>query len=191
MRLGIAHHYGWAVAVTATNDHAVVDRQRIDLLGPELPAAPVHHEGGPHALHLQGKDPLTDDELEALVAKVRASAVQVTAASLDALARDVGKPIASISLRAWPDDFPTDIATQRRSPYEAKADSVMYRQVLAELADERGWHVHLFNANDVEREAAAILGGRAEEVLYGPRKALGTPWAKDHRMALAATVLAT
>lgn len=190
MRLGIAHHYGWAVAVTATKDHKVVDRRRIELLEPDLPAAPVHHVGGPHELHLQGKEPMSDEELAALVAKVRASAVRTTNASLDELARDVGKPITSISLRAWPDNFPDDIATQRRSPYEAKADSVMYRQVLAELADARGWRVHLFNANDVEREAAALLGDRAEEVLYGPRKALGTPWAKDHRMALAATVLA-
>ena len=26
MRVGIAHHLGWAVAVTATTDHEVVDR---------------------------------------------------------------------------------------------------------------------------------------------------------------------
>jgi hypothetical protein len=28
-------------------------------------------------------------------------------------------------------------------------------------------------------------------VLYGPRERLGPPWAKDHRIALAATVLAS
>jgi hypothetical protein len=191
MRVGIAHHYGWAIAVTATDEHRVVDRRRIELLDGDLPAAPVHHVGGPHTLHLEGKEPIGDDELAALVAQVRAAAVRTTANSLDQLARDVGSPIQSISLRAWPDDFPTDIATQRRSPYEAQADSVMYRQILAELADARGWRVHLFNANDVERDATAILGARAEAVLYGPRKELGTPWAKDHRMALAATVLAS
>ena len=26
MRVGIAHHFGWAVAVTASTDHNVVDR---------------------------------------------------------------------------------------------------------------------------------------------------------------------
>ena len=31
---------------------------------------------------------------------------------------------------------------------------------------------------------------RADEVLHGPRTTLGPPWAKDHRMALAATVVA-
>ena len=42
LRIGIAHHYGWAVAVTATAEHEVVDRRRIELLEPGLPSAPVH-----------------------------------------------------------------------------------------------------------------------------------------------------
>jgi hypothetical protein len=47
MRLGIAHHFGWAVAVTASADHKVIDRRRIELVEPGLPAAPIHHEAGP------------------------------------------------------------------------------------------------------------------------------------------------
>ena len=61
----------------------------------------------------------------------------------------------SMSLRAWPADFPEDIAVQRRVPYESRADSVLYCQVLAELAHEHGWAVHLYDAKDVEAEAAA------------------------------------
>jgi hypothetical protein len=95
-----------------------------------------------------------------------------------------------LSLRAWPPDFPTDIATQRRVPYEARADSVMYRQVLDDAARARGWDVHFFDAKDVESRAAKILGSRADEVVNGPRATLGPPWGKDHRMALAATVVA-
>lgn len=53
-----------------------------------------------------------------------------------------------------------------------------------------GWEVHLFDARTVEADAAAILGDRGHEILHGPRRTLGPPWAKDHRMALAATVLA-
>ena len=30
MRLGIAHHLGWAIVVTASLDHEVVDRRRIE-----------------------------------------------------------------------------------------------------------------------------------------------------------------
>jgi hypothetical protein len=35
-----------------------------------------------------------------------------------------------------------------------------------------------------------VLGARADEVLQGPRARLGAPWTKDHRVALAATVVA-
>ncbi len=180
MRVGIAHHFGWAVAVTASASYEVVDRRRIELVEPGMPAAPVHHEG----------KPLDDAAAGALVAKVRTSAGRATSAALDELATAIAEPIVSMSLRAWPLDFPDDIAIVRRAPYEARADSVMYREVLAELARARGWEVHVFDANDVEREAARVLGARADEVLRGPRATLGPPWGKDQRMALAATIMA-
>jgi hypothetical protein len=180
MRVGIAHHFGWAVAVTASADHRVVDRRRIELIEPGMAAAPIHHEG----------KPLDDAAAAALVAQVRASAMRATSASLDELATAVPEPIVSMSLRAWPLDFPDDIAVQRRAPYEAQADSIMYREVLAELARARGWSVHLYDAKDVESRAARILAERTDEVLRGPRATLGPPWAKDHRMALAATIIA-
>lgn len=180
MRLGIAHHLGWAVAVTASADHRVVDRRRIELVEPGVAAAPIHHEG----------KALDDAGAAALVAEVRASAVRATSASLDRLAAALPEPLLSMSLRFWPLDFPEDIAIQRQPPYEARADSVMYRQVLAEVARARGWAVHLFDARDVEGQAARVLGARAEQVLHGPRATLGPPWGKDHRMALAATIMA-
>lgn len=190
MRLGIAHHLGWAVAVAASADHKVVDRRRIELIEPGLPAAPIHHEGGPHLLHRTGER-FEDDALAELVADVRASVVRAATAALDELATALPEPIVSVSLRAWPADFPEDIAVQRRVPYESRADSVMYCKVLAELACDRGWDVHRFHAKDVEAEAVRILGERADEVLHGPRATLGPPWSKDHRMALAATIVAT
>ena len=179
MRLGIAHHFGWAIAVTASADHKVVDRRRIELIQPGMASAPIHHEGRS----------LDNAGTAALVAKVRASAVRATSAALDELVAALGEPIVSMSLRAWPLDFPDDIAVQRRPPYESRADSIMYRQVLAELAQARGWAVHLYEAKDVEDDAVSILGGRADEVLHGPRATLGPPWSKDHRMALAATIV--
>ena len=190
MRVGIAHHFGWAVAVTASADHTVVDRRRIELIEPGLPTAPIHHEGGPHLLH-RSAEPLDDAALAALVARVRASVLRAASAALAGLAAAVPEPIVSISVRAWPADFPGDIAVQRRVPYESRADSVMYCQLLAEAARARGWMVHLYDSSDVEDEAVRILGTRADEVLRGPRARLGPPWSKDHRMALAATVVIT
>src|SRR5437588_7097858 len=120
MRLGIAHHFGWAVAVTASADHEVVDRRRIELIEPGLPPAPIHHEGGPHLLHRR-KEPLGDASLAKLVDHVRASVAGTTSVALDDLAESLSSPIASISLRAWAPDLPSDIALLRRAPYESQA----------------------------------------------------------------------
>ena len=166
--------------MTATADHAVMDRRRMELVEPGRPEAPVEHA-------INGLD---DAGAARLVAETRASAVRATSAALGQLAAEVDSPINSICLRAWPLDFPEEISVLRRPPYQSRADSVMYLQVLADCADQRGWRVHLFQAKDVEAQAAAVLGERATDVLQGPRAILGPPWTKDHRMALAATVLA-
>src|SRR3954451_21884318 len=84
MRLGIAHHLGWAVAVTASSAHEVVDRRRIELGGPDMPSSPIHHVGGPHDLHRPAQ-PLDDTALAALVANVRASVLLTASAALDEL----------------------------------------------------------------------------------------------------------
>ena len=179
MRLGIADHLGWAVAVTASADHQVVDRRRIELVEPGMTAAPIHYDS--HRLDVAAT--------AALVAEVRASVVRATSVALDEIATALPAPIVSISLRTWPPDFPDDIATQRRAPYEARADAIMYRQVLAQLAHARNWRVHLYDAKNVEAHAVGMLDGRADEVLHGPRATLGPPWTRDHRVALAATIV--
>jgi hypothetical protein len=179
MRLGIADHLGWAVAVTASDDHEVVDRRRIELVEPGISAAPIHYESRR----------LDVAETAALVAEVRASVVRATSAALDELASSGA--VVSISLRTWPFDFPDDIAVQRRAPYEARADAIMYRQELSELAHARGWEVHLYDRKAVVGQAVSLLGERADAVLDGPRASLGPPWTMDHRVALAATIVAS
>jgi hypothetical protein len=180
VRVGIADHLGWAVAVTSSSDHEVVDRRRIELIEPGVPAAPIEHEA--RRLDLAAA--------EALVARVRTSVARAASAALDELAASLAEPVDSLSLRTWPLDFPHEVAVQRRPPYDARADAVMYRQVLAELAHARDWDVYLYNAKDVVGQAAAMLADRADDVLHGPRATMGPPWAKDHRMALAATIVA-
>jgi hypothetical protein len=180
MRLGVADHLGWAIAVTASADHEVVDRRRIELIEHGLSAAPIHYESRR----------LDVAATAALVAKVRASVVRATSAALDELETALPAPVRSVSLRALPPDFPDDIAVQRRAPYEARADAIMYRQELAEIAHARGWEVHFYDAQAVTGQAVRRLADRADEILRGPRATLGPPWTKDHRIALAATVMA-
>jgi hypothetical protein len=143
VRVGIAHHFGWAVAVTASAGHVVMDRRRIELIEPGMPTAPIEHEA----------KSLDDGAAARMVAEVRASALRATSASLDELADSLPEPVVSMSLRAWPLDFPDDIVAQRRPPQESRADSVMYCRVLAECAHVRGWQVHLFDAKAVEAQA--------------------------------------
>ena len=166
--------------MTASADHEVVDRRRIELIEPGISPAPIHYESRR----------LDVAATAALVAKARASVVRATSAALDEIATALPTPIRSISLRAWPLDFPDDIAVQRRSPYEARADAIMYRRELAELAHARDWDVHLYDAKAVEDQAVRVLAERADQVLHGPRAAMGPPWTKDHRVALAATIVA-
>jgi len=180
MRLGLADHFGWAVAVTASADHEVVDRRRIELVEPGITPAPMHYDSAK----------LDVAATAALVEQVRASIRRAASNAFDELETALPEPIASISLRAWPADFPTDIAVLRRAPYESRADAVMYRQILAELAEARGWTVHRYDAKATLAAAVARLGDRADEVLQGPRARLGPPWTKDHRVALAATITA-
>lgn len=179
VRIGIADHLGWAVAVTASADHRVVDRRRIELVEPDVTAAPIHYDGRRFGVAA----------VAALVTTVRASVIRATSAALDDISAALPGPVVSISLRLWPPDFPDDIAVQLRAPFEARADAIMYRQTMADLASARGWKVHLYDAKRVEAEATAVLADRAEQVLHGPRAALGPPWTKDHRVALAATVV--
>jgi hypothetical protein len=178
--LGIADHFGWAVAVTASAEHEVADRRRIELVEPGVCAAPIHYESA----RLDGA------ATAALVTTVRRSIARAASAALDELAAALPAPVRTFSLRAWPLDFPEDIARQRRAPYESRADAIMYRQELAELAQARGWEVHVFDARAVVDQATRLLGARADEVLQGPRARLGPPWTKDHRVALAAAIVA-
>ena len=188
MRLGIAHHFGWAVAVMASADYKVVDRRRIELIEPGVPTAPIHHEGGPHLLH-RSTEPLDDNALAALVAEVRASVVRATSAALDE--SRPRRPNRSSRCRfergrpTFPRTSPSNVAFRTRAEPTPSCIAKCWPSWHA----TRGWAVHLYNAKDVENKAVRILGGRADEVLHGPRAKLGPPWSKDHRMALAATIV--
>jgi hypothetical protein len=57
------------------------------------------------------------------------------------------------------------------------------------VARAHDWHVTLYDAKDVVDRAIHMLGDRADDVLNGPRSRLGPPWTKDHRVALAATIV--
>ncbi len=125
-----------------------MDRRRIELVEPGMTAAPIHYDSAR----------LDVAATAALVAKVRASVARATSAALDELAAALPEPIVSISLRDLADRLPRGHRRPAPLPYEARADAIMYRQVLAEVAHDRGWPVHLYDAKDVLGQAASAAG---------------------------------
>ena len=43
-RVGIADHFGWAIAVSSSDTFEVLDRRRIALVEPGVTDAPIHYE---------------------------------------------------------------------------------------------------------------------------------------------------
>jgi hypothetical protein len=173
---GISDHAGWAVVVCVANGE-VIDRRRIELLGPELPNMPYHHDA-------QG---LAEDEAAALIARVRQSAAICAAHALAALPASVQ----AIAIRKRP-PLPATVA-ERIASYHAqtRADGVMYRDVLAEAAHALGWSVAEYEAKAVLQQAGQALGtGNISAHLAATAAALGPPWRKDHRVAMAAAIVA-
>ena len=125
-----------------------------------------------------------------MVAQARASALRATSRSLGQLARRAARNggidlAASVAL-----DFPDDIAVQRRPPYDSRADSVMYCQVLVVHRVRRAARldVHLFNAKDVDAQAARNLGAGPAMSSCAGRGQRWTPSTK-HRIGLAAAIV--
>jgi hypothetical protein len=145
-----------------------------------LPEIPHHSEG-------QG---LPIEEAVALVERVREPAERHTKIALDALAKTVPNRIRGVALRRCP-ELPPTIAERIRD-YRAQnvADWVMYRMALAAAAEARGWTVHWYDAKKVFDAAGGALGVDDIEHVLDLRRSIGPPWGQDHRMAMAAAIVA-
>lgn len=178
--IGVSDHGGWAILVTAAADGTLLDRRRVELVGEGLPKIPHHSEG----------QRLPIDEAVALVERVRDSAEKHAILALDEVAMAVPR-ILGVALRICP-PLPPTIA-ERIKDYRSQnvADWVMYRQALASAAESRGWPIHWFDAKKVLDAASEAL--RVENLdahFLQVRNSFGPPWGKDHRIAMAAAIVA-
>jgi hypothetical protein len=179
--IGVSDHGGWAVLITVSHDGAVIDRRRVTLVDADLPSLPHHVQG-------QG---LPIEEAVELVERVRVSASAHSAACFAALAAELSTPIAGVAIRRCP-PLPATVA-ERITNYRAmcNADWVMYRVELAAAAETRGWAVRWYDPKSVFADAARALGRKnVDDVIGKAGAALGSPWQKDHRMAMAAAIAA-
>ena len=177
--IGISDHGGWAVLVTVARDGALLDRRRVELVGEVLPKMPHHSEG----------QRLPLDEAVELVERVRVSAERHAVLALDAVTTAVPR-ILGVALRECP-QLPPTIAG-RIKDYRAQnvADWVMYRKALASAAEARGWPVHWYDAKSVLGAASQALRVKNLDAhFFQVRRAVGPPWDKDHKLAMAAAIV--
>lgn len=177
----MSDHCGWAVLVTAAGDGTLLDRRRVELVDEGLPKLPYHHEA--QALPLE--------EAVNLVGRVRVSAERHAKRALDAVAMAAPARILGVAIRACPPLPPT--VAERLGNYRAQnvADTVMYRTALAGAAKARGWAVYWYDARkvlDAARDALYVEDLDAH--LIQVRRLVGPPWGKDHRVAMAAAIVA-
>jgi hypothetical protein len=178
--IGVSDHGGWAVLVKVGRDGTLLDRRRVELVDKGLPKIPHHSEC----------QQLPLDEAVMLVERVRASAEKNAVLALEAVAAAVPR-ILGVALRQCPPLPPT--VAERIQDYRAQnnADWVMYRQALAAAAEARGWQVHWFDAKKVLAEASQALGVEDLDAHFlQVRKAVGPPWNQDHKLAMAAGIVA-
>jgi hypothetical protein len=178
--IGVSDHGGWAVLVTVALDGTLLDRRRVELVGEGLPKIPHHSEC----------QRLPVDEAVELVERVRVSAEKHAVLALDAVATTV-PDVLGVALRKCP-QLPPTIA-ERITDYRAQnvADWVMYRKALASAAEARDWPVHWYDTKSVLGAARQAL--RVENIdahFLQVRKTVGPPWNNDHKLAMAAAIVA-
>jgi len=179
--IGVSDHNGWAVLVTVAGDGTLLDRRRVELIDPDLPKMPHHHEA--QALPLE--------QAIDLVERVRASADRHAKLVLDAVAITVPSPIRGVAIRKCP-PLPPTIA-ERLLDYRAQnvAVTVMYRNALAGAAESRGWAVQWYESKKVfDAAGAALHVDDLDAYFLQVRRSIGPPWNQDHKVAMAAAIVA-
>jgi hypothetical protein len=192
--VGVAEHGNSAVLVTLASGGELLDRRRIDLTESGLPTHPHHHEGSwavGRYLDTPGARRLSLADAVALVERVRMSAARGARESLEALAKALPVPIASMAIRVCP-KLPATVEERiADNRAQTMADSVMYREALAAAAAARGWTVYWYERETVFSEAAAALGrDDIEAFLRAMGHSIGPPWQAKHKLAAAAALAA-
>jgi hypothetical protein len=189
--VGVAEHGNSAVLVTLAPGGEFLDRRRIDLTR-DLPTHPYHHEGSwavGRYLNSSWSQAISLPDAVALVERVREAAANGARESLEALAESVPVPIASIAIRVCPQLPPTTEERITDTRAANVADSIMYREALANAAEARGWSVLWYDRDRVFREAAAALGGKdVDAFLQAMGRSIGPPWQAKHKLAAAAAL---
>jgi hypothetical protein len=191
--VGVVENGNTATLVTIRSDGEVLDRRQVELTR-GLPTHPYHHEGAwamGRYLNSPWARRVTLEEALALITLVHQAADCGAREHLAKLADAVGAQIRIIALRKCPELPPTveQIISDQRA--QSVADSVMYRQAMANVAEHLGWEVSWYDRATVYKAAARALGvGVADDALKAMGRTVGVPWQAKHKLAAAAAIAA-
>ena len=192
--VGVAEHGNTAILVTVSQEGGVLDRRTVALSDGDLPTHPYHHEGswavGRYRDSPWARDISLSEAIE-LVERVEARAAVLAPRHLAELADDVSADISALTLRACP-DLPDGIEARiRDNRAQTFADTVMYRQALADAARARAWSVLEYDGTAVLDDPRLAVGGQDVPArLKAMGRKLGAPWQAKHKLAAAAALLA-
>ena len=186
--VSVAEHTGWAhlVCVAALGlAPAVIERRRVTLIDSGVPRQPYEHDS----------TTLTEDEANALIAKVRRS---VAARASDALTRVVTElarkyTVIALAIRKPPfAGLPDTVAAVRKSyQLQCAADGMLYQLALCRAARQLGLDVDMYRRGEENSWAAEQLGVTLREVedfVSRAGRPAGPPWTQEHRRAYAAGI---
>ena len=187
--IGIEDHYAWANLVSVTTsgpNEVLLDKRRVELLDPTLPASPYHRD----TLHIPAA------AAEQLVRDVRASANARASSALSSLLADLAPATCrGIAIRTPPlPQLPTSVAEAHADTRVMnRADGMIYHRALTEAADQLELEIFYFDKATVLTLAAQSCGTPAhdlEQRLKSLGAAYGPPWQKGHVIACAGAILA-
>ena len=191
--VGVVEHGNSAVLITMARGGELLDRRRVDLTH-GLPTHPYHHEGSwavGRYVNSSWARPISLPDAIALVERVRQAAARGAHDCLEALAKAIPARISCIAIRECPKLPQTTEERITNTRAANVADSVMYREALATAAEARGWSVHWYDRQHVQREAAAAIAGRdVDAFLREMGRSVGPPWQATHKLAAAAALAA-
>jgi hypothetical protein len=187
--IGVDDHYAWANLVCVSTSgpaELLLDKRRVELLDPSLPASPYHHD-------TLGMAPAS---AEALVRDVTASANDRAKSALSSLIEDLAPArCRGIAIRVPPlPRLPATVAAVHAETWVMnRADGMIYHQALTQAAAELNLRVCYFE-KDTVLELAAQARGKTASDLERHLKALarthGPPWRKAHVVACAGAIIA-
>ncbi len=187
--IGLRAHSGWAamIAVAGTGQSVtVIDRRRIELISPGIPAQPYH-----------AAEPLELPQAEQLVHRSIEEARRLAAHALRAITGDLvtqdHQIIACGILRSSARPAPALASILASHALIHGAEGDLFRDAIAHAAAGFGLVIRSIREREVFQEAEAATGIRLEELqrrLAEMGRSMGPPWRQDEKLAALAAWIA-